>query len=110
MVSHIRRCTVFVIVAASGILSATFVASAAPQAEQRNSLASPAVPQGAVATTGSGIPTVAGFYRLPNGDVRDLRVSFVQNADGDRQLDASKRQDLWPRNVSMGSSRWLFQG
>lgn len=81
MVSHIRRCTVFVIVAASGILSATFVASAAPQEEQRNSLASLAAPQGAVATTGPGIPTVAGFYKLPNGDVRDLRVSFVQNAD-----------------------------
>ena len=82
MISGTPSRTVFVIVATSGILSGTFVASATPQEEQHDNLASPAASQGAsLATDASAIPTVAGFYALPIGDGGGMRVSFVQNAN-----------------------------
>ena len=74
--------TVFVIVAASGILSGTFVASAAPQEEQHDTLALLAAAEGAgIANAVSAIPRVAGFYALPDDNGQGLRVSFVQKAD-----------------------------
>ena len=63
MVPRTPSRTRFVIVAASGILSGTMVASGAPQEEQH------------------GIPRVAGFYMLQGENGGGLRVSFVQKAD-----------------------------
>jgi hypothetical protein len=74
--------TIFVIVAALGILSATFVASAAPQEEQRNNHALLAAAEGAtLAKAVSGIPRVAAFYTFPDENGPGLRVSFTQKAD-----------------------------
>jgi len=82
MASRTPSRTVFVIVAASGILSATSFASAASQEEQRNSLALLAAAEGAaVANAISAIPRVEGFYTLPVENGAGLRVSFVQKAD-----------------------------
>jgi hypothetical protein len=71
------------VIAAFGIVSATFIASAAPQVGQAArpvaSLAA-AKPVG-LADAAAAMPTVAGFYTLPNGDVPGMRVSFVQNKD-----------------------------
>jgi hypothetical protein len=82
MVSRTPSRTVFVIVAASGILSATSVASAAPQEEQRNSVTSlPAAEGASLAVAVSAIPRVAGFYTLVGDNGEDLRVSFVQKTN-----------------------------
>lgn len=82
MVPKISSRTVFVIMAASGILSLTFVGSAAAQEEQRDNLASLAAAEGAsVANAVSAIPRVAGFYTLPSEGGAGLRVSFVQKTN-----------------------------
>jgi hypothetical protein len=82
MVSNIPSPTAFVIVAASGILSATFVASAASQEAQRDNLVSQAARERATAANASSaIPKVAGFYTLPSENGEGLRVSFVQKVD-----------------------------
>lgn len=82
MLSNISSRTAFVIAAASGILSATSVASAAPQEEQRDNVALLSAAEGAsLANAVSAIPRVAGFYTLPVENGAGLRVSFVQKAD-----------------------------
>ena len=83
MVSSIASRTVFVIVASSGTLSGTFVASAAAQEQQRDSTASLAAPEPTrVSNAVSAIPTVGKFYTLlDDGKVAGLRVTFAQNAD-----------------------------
>jgi hypothetical protein len=82
MVANVPSRTVFVIAAASGILSATFVASAAPQEAQRDNLVSLAAPERATAANAtSAIPKVAGFYALPSDNAAGLRVSFAQKVD-----------------------------
>ena len=74
-----RHC---VIVAASGVLSAASIASAAPQEEQRVSLTSLSAAEGAsLANAVSAIPRVAGFYTLAGDNGEDLRVSFVQKTN-----------------------------
>ena len=103
MVSRTPSRTVLIIVAAAGILSATSVASAAPQEEQRNSLPLLAAAEGAVAANaGSAIPKVAGFYTLPDVNGPGLRVSFVQTANELTATWMNQQGEIYGR----GKYRW----